>query len=233
MLLRSLSIAALSLALAACGSEADVAEAPTDAQPTEAAAAQTPVAGPERRILAFGDSLFAGYGLEQGQGYPERLEAALRKAGVNAHITNAGISGDTTAAGRQRLAFTLDAQAVKPDLVILELGGNDMLRGISPADTRANFDAMLAELQKREIPVLLMGMRAPPNYGPEYQQQFDGIYADMAAKYGVKLVPFWLEAIYRDPSLFQADRVHPTAPGIDALVSDTVDEVQAALPPAE
>lgn len=233
MLLRSLSIAALSLALAACGSEADVAEAPTGAQPTEAAAAQTPVAGPERRILAFGDSLFAGYGLEQGQGYPERLEAALRKAGVNAHITNAGISGDTTAAGRQRLAFTLDAQAVKPDLMILELGGNDMLRGISPADTRANFDAMLAELQKREIPVLLMGMRAPPNYGPEYQQQFDGIYADMAAKYGVKLVPFWLEAIYRDPALFQADRVHPTAPGIDALVSDTVDEVQAALPPAE
>ena len=233
MLLRSLSIAALSLALAACGSEADVAEAPTGVQPTEAAAAQTPVAGPERRILAFGDSLFAGYGLEQGQGYPERLEAALRKAGVNAHITNAGISGDTTAAGRQRLAFTLDAQAVKPDLMILELGGNDMLRGISPADTRANFDAMLAELQKREIPVLLMGMRAPPNYGPEYQQQFDGIYADMAAKYGVKLVPFWLEAIYRDPALFQADRVHPTAPGIDALVSDTVDEVQAALPPAE
>ena len=233
MLLRSLSIAALSLALAACGSEADVAEAPTGVQPTESAAAQTPVAGPERRILAFGDSLFAGYGLEQGQGYPERLEAALRKAGVNAHITNAGISGDTTAAGRQRLAFTLDAQAVKPDLMILELGGNDMLRGISPADTRANFDAMLAELQKREIPVLLMGMRAPPNYGPEYQQQFDGIYSDMAAKYGVKLVPFWLEAIYRDPALFQADRVHPTAPGIDALVADTIDEVQAALPPVK
>ncbi len=233
MLLRSLSIATLTIVLAACGSEADVAEAPTGAQPTATAAVQTPVAGPERRILAFGDSLFAGYGLEKGQGYPERLEAALRAAGVNAHMTNAGISGDTTAAGRQRLAFTLDAQEAKPDLVILELGGNDMLRGISPADTRANFDAMLAELQQRGIPVLLMGMRAPPNYGPEYQQQFDGIYSDMAAKYGVKLVPFWLEAIYRDPALFQADRLHPTAPGINALVADTVDEVQAALPPAK
>ena len=103
MLLRSLSIAALSLALAACGSEADVAESPTGVQPTESAAAQTPVAGPERRILAFGDSLFAGYGLEQGQGYPERLEAALRKAGVNAHIANAGICLYAHNLGRVRI----------------------------------------------------------------------------------------------------------------------------------
>ena len=119
---------------------------------------------------------------------------------------------------------------MKPDLVLLELGGNDMLRGIQPADTRANFEMMLEELQSRDIPVLLMGMRAPPNYGPEYQQQFDALYGELAREYDAELVPFWLESIYEDPTLFQSDRIHPTAEGIDALVADTIDEVRAALP---
>ena len=145
-------------------------------------------------------------------------------------MIDAGVSGDTSAAGRQRLGFVLDQQAEKPDLVLLELGGNDMLRGIQPADTRANFEEMLEELQSRGIPVLLMGMRAPPNYGPEYQQQFDGLYGELASEYDAQLVPFWLESIYQDPSLFQSDRIHPTAEGIDALVADTLDEVLAALP---
>ena len=190
------------------------------------------VEGPERRILAFGDSLFAGYGLEEQQGYPEQLEAGLRERGINARVVDAGVSGDTSAAGRQRLAFTLDAQATPPDLVILELGGNDMLRGIQPEQTRANFAAMLEELRTRGIPVLVMGMRSPPNYGSEYQQQFDSLYGDLAQQYDAALVPFWLDSIFEDRSMFLPDRIHPTAAGITALVDDTVDDVESALPPA-
>ncbi|MEQ8411173.1 MAG: arylesterase [Erythrobacter sp.] len=225
----------LALALAGCGGEAteDTTVPPASGAARTPAADEPPpipVMGPERDILAFGDSLFAGYGLEEGESYPARLETALRARGVNADIANAGVSGDTTAAGRQRLAFTLDAQDEKPDLVILELGGNDMLRGLSPAETRANLGAMLDELARREIPVLLMGMRAPPNYGPEYQRDFDAIYADLAKEYGAELVPFWLESIYEKPSLFQADRIHPTREGIEQLVDATLGDVRAALP---
>jgi acyl-CoA thioesterase I len=189
-----------------------------------------PVMGPERRILAFGDSLFAGYGLGEGESYPDRLQSALRARGINAAITNAAVSGDTTAAGRQRLAFTLDAQETKPDLFILELGGNDLLRGFSPDQTRANLAAMLEELRRRDIPVLMMGMRAPPNYGSDYQAQFDAIYRDLAAQYGAALIPFWLEDIYQDHSLFLPDRIHPTSEGIEQLVNSTIAAVRAALP---
>ena len=232
MRLRHLSIALIVFSLTACGSVEDVAEAPEAMSDDVAAAPDIVVDGPERRILAFGDSLFAGYGLEEQQGYPEQLEDAMRGRGINARVIDAGVSGDTSAAGRQRLAFTLDAQRVKPDLVILELGGNDMLRGIQPEQTRANFEAMLEELRGREIPVLLMGMRSPPNYGEEYQQQFDSLYGELAREYDVALVPFWLESIYEDQSLFLDDRIHPTAEGITELVEDTVDDVEAALPPA-
>ena len=231
--LRRFALIAAPLLLAACGGEP--AEAPTQsrAQAGEGDLPTIPVMGEERPILAFGDSLFAGYGLEPSQSYPSRLEAALRARGVNARIANAGVSGDTTAAGLQRLEFVLDAQEQAPDLFILELGGNDLLRQITPAETRANLAAMLDELKARNIPVLLMGMRAPPNFGPEFQQQFDAIYADLAREYDAELIPFWLESIYRDPSLFQSDRIHPTEAGIDRLVEDTVDEVEAALPPVE
>ncbi|QUL38220.1 arylesterase [Erythrobacter sp. JK5] len=225
------------MGLAACSDNA--ADAP--AVPAESAASadgggdlpEIPVMGPERRIIAFGDSLFAGYRLAEEEGYPERLEAALRAGGINARVVDAGVSGDTSAAGRQRLAFTLDAQDVKPDLFILELGGNDLLRGLSPAETRANFEAMLDDLKRREIPVLLMGMRAPANYGGEFQAQFDALYGDLARDYDVALIPFWLEDIYRDPSLFQSDRIHPTAEGIEKLVASTLDEVKNALPEDE
>ncbi|MBO6527898.1 arylesterase [Erythrobacter sp.] len=234
MLLRHLSIMVIAFSLAACGNSGDVAEAPgTEIAGGEAARiTEIVVEGPERRILAFGDSLFAGYGLEEQQGYPEQLEDAMRARGINARVIDAGVSGDTSAAGRQRLAFTLDAQAAKPDLVILELGGNDMLRGIQPDQTRANFEAMLEELRDREIPVLLMGMRSPPNYGEEYQRQFDALYGELAQQYDAALVPFWLESIYEDQSLFLDDRIHPTAEGITELVEDTVDDVEGALPPA-
>ena len=230
MRIRHLSITVIGLSLAACGGSAEDAVVPAEAQEQTVAAAEQEVAGPERRILAFGDSLFAGYGLDEQQGYPEQLEDTLRARGTNARVIDAGVSGDTSAAGRQRLAFTLDAQDTPPDLVILELGGNDMLRGIQPDQTRANFSAMLEELRARQIPVLLMGMRAPPNYGTEYQQQFDALYADLAQEYGTALVPFWLESIYQDPALFLDDRIHPTAAGIAALVEDTVDDVERVLP---
>ncbi|MXP46097.1 arylesterase [Altererythrobacter luteolus] len=185
--------------------------------------------GPERRILAFGDSLFAGYNVASEDSYPAKLEAALRGRGVNARVVNAGVSGDTTAAGLQRLTFTLDAQEEKPDLFILELGGNDLLRGIQPGQTRQNIETMLAELQRREIPVLLMGMRAPPNFG-EFQADFDALYPELARQYGTELVPFFLDSIYTKPELIQDDRVHPTAEGIETLVGATVGAVKLALP---
>lgn len=225
---------AMALALGACSGEAEeAASPPAAAEAAGEALPAIPVMGPERRIIAFGDSLFAGYGLDPTQSYPARLEAALRAKGVNARIANAGISGDTTAAGLQRLAFTLDAQAETPDLFILELGGNDLLRGLSPEETRSNLAQMLTVLRERKVPVLLMGMRSPPNYGPEYQAQFDAIYRDLAKEYGAALIPFWLEAIYQEPELFQSDKIHPTAEGIEELVGATLGEIEGALPPVE
>lgn len=228
-----MAAAAAALVLAGCSDAADEAIAPgqeiaADGKPALPA---IPVMGPERRIIAFGDSLFAGYGLGPRDAYPEKLESALRARGINAEVVNAGVSGDTTAAGLNRLEFTLAAQKDGPPaLFILELGGNDLLRGLSPQETRANLGKMLAVLREQKVPVLLMGMRSPPNYGPEYQAQFDAIYRDLAKEYGATLIPFWLEEIYRDPSLFQQDRIHPTADGVERLVASTLAEVEDALP---
>lgn len=233
MLKRLWSIIAV-ISLAACGSEAPAPDtAPAENAARGDAAADMPVMGAERRILAFGDSLFAGYDLDQGESYPARLEAALRARGINARVSNAGVSGDTTAAARQRLAFTLDAQETAPELVIVEFGGNDLLRNLPPSETRANLAAMLDELAARDIPVLLMGMRAPPNLGAEFQREFDSIYPELAKEYGAALVPFFIESVYDQPQLIQADRIHPTAEGVDTLVGATVDAVTGALPPAE
>ncbi len=215
-------------ALASCGAE------PIEPQEQEAASDtiddEFPVIGPQRRILAFGDSLFASYGLEKEQGYPARLERVLRAQGINAEVVDAGVSGDTTAAGLQRIAFVLDNEDGPIDLAIVELGGNDFLRGLRPSATRENLRGIVEELQSRDVPVLLMGMRAPPNMGAEFLAEFDGIYPDLAAEYDTALVPFFLEAIYADISLFQADRLHPTAEGIEEIVAATAGSVAAALP---
>lgn len=231
MLKRLWSISAVIL-LAGCGTEA-----PAPQQAAGQTAADTPmeapVMGPERRILAFGDSLFAGYNVAKDDSYPAKLEAALRARGINARVSNVGVSGDTTAAGLQRLAFTLDAQEVKPELVIVELGGNDLLRNLPPSETRANLSAMLDELTRRDIPVLLMGMRAPPNLGAKFVDEFDGIYPALAKQYGAALVPFFFESIFDKPQLIQPDRIHPTAEGIETLVGATVDNVVGALPPVK
>lgn len=189
-----------------------------------------PVMGPERPILAFGDSLLAGYGLKDGESYPARLEAALRARGVNARIANAGISGETTAQGRQRLAATLDAQNVKPELVIISLGANDMLRGVPPAETRANLAAIIETLKARNIRVLLLGLLAAPMLSEQYARDFNPIYPSLAHKYDAALVPFFLQPLIGKPDLVQRDRVHPTALGIEEMVAATVDDVAEALP---
>jgi acyl-CoA thioesterase I len=221
---------AFALALAGCGAEVPPEQA-ADPVETSEAAPDIAVSGPERTILAFGDSLFAGYDLAEHEGYPERLEVALRAQGINARVIDAGVSGDTTAAGRQRIGFVLDNAATPPDLAIVELGGNDLLRGIAPASTRENLGAILDELARREIPVLLMGMRAPPNLGAQFQAEFDGLYPALAEEYGVALVPFFLEAVFDQPQLILPDRIHPTAEGVQALVEATGPAVVSALPP--
>lgn len=220
---------AAALLLAGCGRSEAPATPPSEAPIAEALPA-VPVMGAERRILAIGDSLFAGYGVERGEGYPEKLEAALRAKGVNARIANAGVSGDTTAGGLQRLKFTLDSQRAAPELVLISLGGNDMLRGLPPEQTRANLEAILKELQRRKVKVLLMGMLAPPNLGPDYRGQFDAIYPALAKQYGAVLVPFFLQPVIGKPALVQQDHIHPTAQGIAAIVAATADAVAGALP---
>lgn len=224
----------LPVALAACSDGAGQGDTVREARGTGAAQASEapviPVMGPQVDILAFGNSLFAGYGLDSGESYPARLEAALRARGVNAKIANAGVSGDTSAAGLQRLRFVLDAQDEKPDLFLLELGGNDLLRQISPEETRQNLAAILDELKSRGIPAVIYEMRAPPNYGPEYQARFDRLYTDLAREYSARLVPFWVEPVFADPAFLQADRIHPTAQGIEELVATTIEDVSAAIP---
>jgi acyl-CoA thioesterase-1 len=213
------------LALAGCQGEAPVA------QPSAAAATASPAPrGDEVPILALGDSLFAGYGLAPGQSYPDRLQAALQARGINARIANAGVSGDTTAGGLQRLDFVLNGQARPPALVIISLGGNDMLRGLSPEQTRANLDAILTRLGDRKIPALLMGMLAAPNLGADYRARFDPIYPALASKHQAALVPFFLEPLIDRPELIQADHIHPTKEGVEVLVAATVDVVAKELP---
>ena len=218
------------LLLAACGSEAPVASPAPGASPAAAAEAARPPAGPERLILAFGDSLYAGYGLKANESYPAQLERALRQRGINARVVNAGVSGDTTAAGRQRLGFTLKNLPRTPDLALVGLGGNDMLRGLPPGQTRANLDAILGELDKRGVPVVLTGMLAAPNLGEDYVGEFNRLYPELARKYDAALVPFFLAPVIGKPQLMLPDHVHPTAQGVAAIVAATVDEVAQALP---
>jgi acyl-CoA thioesterase-1 len=223
-------IAAVAL-LAGCSGDApapDASSAPVIAS-AEVPSDLPPVMGPEKRILAVGDSLFAGYGLNAGESYPSRLEAALRAQGVNARVTNAGVSGDTSAAGAQRFGFVLDSQKVKPDLVIIEFGGNDLLRALPPAETRKNIEAMLAEAKKRDLNVVLMGMLTPPNLGSEFRSQFEAIYPELAKKYGATLVPFFLDGLVGKPELIQDDHVHPNAKGVEEVVKRTAGTVASAL----
>jgi len=230
--MRRYSIAGLAIPLFLLPGCSAQPSAPTAPDTAQARPSETPrPQGDERLVLAFGDSLYAGYGLGEGQSLPDRLEERLRGAGINATVINAGVSGDTSAAGRQRLAFTLDNLKRAPDLVILGLGGNDALRQISPAETRAEMMAMMDELERRNIRVLLTGMRAPPNLGPDYAEKFEPIWPDLATKYGAALYPFILDGVITDPALMQRDGIHPTTAGVERMADAIAPLALKALPP--
>ncbi len=167
-------------------------------------------------ILAFGDSLVAGFGLGSRDGFTAKLEAALRAKGVNARVVNAGLSGDTSAGGLARLDWALNP---KPDFAIVELGANDGLRGLDPAQTRANLDAILTKLKAKGVPVLFAGMYAPPNMGPDYGKAFNALYPELAKKHGVAFYPFFLDGVAADAALNQPDGIHPNAKGVDVVVA--------------
>ena len=166
-------------------------------------------------ILAFGDSLTAGLGLSAKASFPARLEAQLKAQGIAAHIINAGVSGDTTTDGLARLDWAL---AAKPDIVILELGANDALRGIDPKIVRANLDAMIEKIKASGAKLLLIGMQAPPNWGAEYERDFDRIYPELARAHRVTLYPFFLEGVAMNPKLNQPDGLHPNEKGVAVVV---------------
>ena len=189
------------------------------------AATEIPLASakPPVKIVALGDSLTAGLGLRERDGFVPRLQAALAAKGIAATVENAGVSGDTAADGLARLDWSVPPQT---DAVILELGANDMLRGIEPRATRDALDATLRRLQERHIAVLLCGMRAAPNLGAEYATAFERIYPALAAKYSVPLYPFFLDGVAADLGLLQHDGLHPNAAGVAVIVARILPHVE-------
>ena len=183
------------------------------------------VSAEAKLIVAFGDSLYAGYQLDADEGFAPALERRLREAGLAAHVVNAGVSGDTSAAGLQRLAFTLDGLPRKPDLVLVGLGGNDMLRGLAPAATRDNLDAILAELQRRRIPVMLTGMVASLNMDKDYVAEFNNLYPVLARKYEIALYPFLLDGVIGKRELLLPDGIHPNEKGVERIVGNVSAQV--------
>lgn len=190
------------------------------------ARAQSPAAARPVKIVAFGDSLTAGFGLPGGSGFTDVLQMALRQRGKAVEIVNAGVSGDTTAAGLARLDWAIDDSV---DGVILELGANDALRGQPPEQARANLDAILTRLTARNLPVLLAGMRAPDNWGEDYRRRFDAIFPDLAAKHGVSLYPFFLDGVALDAKLNLGDGLHPNARGIAVIVERILPNVEQLI----
>lgn len=178
------------------------------------------------RILAFGDSLTAGFGLEEKDGFPEQLARALARGGYAVRVINAGVSGDTSAGGLARTDWVMQA---KPDLVILELGANDGLRGLDPAETRRNLDAIIRRIQAKGAAVLLAGMRAPPNLGDDYGMAFNNIFPALAKAHKLAFYPFFLDRVAADPSLNQADGIHPNAKGVAIIVAGILPVVKRAL----
>ena len=181
--------------------------------------ATRPVAAEPVRILALGDSLTAGYGLPDGQSFPAKLQAALVRDGIAAVVYNAGVSGDTSAGGLSRLDWAMAmAGDDRLDAVIVELGANDGLRGLEPSMTRANLDALIARVRDKGPAVLLTGMQAPPNLGPEYGTEFAAIYPYLAKKHDVYLYPFFLDGVAAIPELNQDDTIHPNSRGVDVVI---------------
>ncbi|MGE0562905.1 MAG: arylesterase [Pseudolabrys sp.] len=178
------------------------------------------------QIVALGDSLTAGYGLPAADAFPARLEAALKAKGLAATVANAGVSGDTSSGGLARVDWSVPEGT---DAVIVELGANDALRGIDPAVTAKALDGILTRLKARRIVVLLCGMRAPPNMGPDYARTFDAIFPDLAAKHGVLLYPFFLDGVAAEAKLNQRDGIHPTAEGVDVIVMRIMPRIEELI----
>jgi acyl-CoA thioesterase-1 len=185
--------------------------------------AAAPAADRPLRIVAFGDSLTAGYGLPASAAFPARLQAALEAAGRKIVIENAGVSGDTAQSGLDRLDWSIGDGV---DGVIVELGANDALRGLDPAQTRSALDQIITRLKARKIPVMLAGMRAPPNMGADFQQRFDSIFPDLAREHGLILYPFFLDGVAGRRELNQNDGIHPTADGIRVIVDRILPSVE-------
>ena len=190
--------------------------------------AQAPVAGPAKpvKMVVLGDSLSAGLGLSAAAAFPVRLQKSLETKGIKVDMINAGVSGDTSSGGRDRLDWSVPEGT---EAVILELGANDALRGTDPAVTRAALSDILTRLKARKIAVLLCGMLAPPNYGSEYAARFNAIYPELSKSFGVPLYPFFLEGVAADAKLNQADGLHPTAAGVEAIVKNILPMVEAFL----
>ena len=178
---------------------------------------------PPVKLVAFGDSLTTGLGLPQAEAFPARLAKALKQKGLAVDVADAGVSGDTASAGLARLDWSIPEGT---DAVIVELGANDALRGVSPTVTYAALDAILQRLKQRNIPVLLAGMRAPRNLGEGYTQAFDAMYRKLADTYGVLLYPFFLDGVVADARLNQRDGMHPTAEGVDVIVARILPKVE-------
>ena len=217
--------------LVACGAatQDEPMDMAAEASAETVEATVTEPAEAETLIVAFGDSLYAGHSLDQTEGFAPELEQSLKARNIDVRVHNAGVSGDTTAAGLRRLSFVLDSLSQKPDLVILGLGGNDMLRGLQPDETRANMEAMVKQLGEREIPVMLTGMLAAPNLGKEYSDQFNVIFPALARKYDTALYPFFMNGVVGNPDLMLPDGIHPNAEGIDLIVEQITPSVVDAL----
>lgn len=178
------------------------------------------------RIVAFGDSLTAGYRLKPSEAFPVQLAAALKAKGHNVDVANAGVSGDTTAAGLARLDWSVPDGT---EAVILELGANDALRGIAPNVTRTNLDAIVKKLRERKIEVLVAGMKAPKNLGDDYERQFEPIFVDLAEQYGALRYPFFLDGVVLDAKLNLDDGMHPTGEGVGVIVSRILPTVEQLI----
>jgi acyl-CoA thioesterase-1 len=185
-----------------------------------------PVFAQPVKMVVLGDSLSAGLGLSGPAAFPARLQKALKDKGIEVDMINAGVSGDTSSGGRDRLDWSIPAGT---EAVIVELGANDALRGTDPAVTRAALSDIVSRLKARKIAVMLCGMLAPPNYGSDYAAKFNTIYPDLAKKFDVPLYPFFLDGVAADPKLNQADGIHPTTEGVDIIVTKMLPTVQAFL----
>lgn len=187
-----------------------------------------PAQAAQKRIVVLGDSLTAGYGLQGGEDFVSKLQEALTRDGLDVKIDNAGVSGDTTAGGLARLDWAVQGEPA-PDLLVVALGGNDMLRGIDPAETRKNLSAILAAMKAKDIPVLLAGMKAPLNFGLSYKKTFEGVYDDLAEEYDVAYYPFFLKGVAMKQDLNLPDGIHPNTKGIAVMVKNMLPVIRDAL----